>query len=751
MKFARYLQDTQVPEWKKAYIDYRCLKKHVSAVKKQQENQDRKYRSSLYLGTPVRPHVLRFPTSGNDKEDPFRCDSSASLPLPRLTKQPYADVEKSPEIFNPNLFDASPSISSQSKTLCIPMHERLPSKFSEAEIEFLRKLDRELEKVDTFYLEREKEVKEMLIQLKRQLQELKGHQKCSQSKNEEGRLRFPLKFLTSRSHADSPPISTPDGRFGPMESRRAKKKLKKAVIEHYKKLDALQNFRTLNLIGFQKALKKWEKVTHMAIREAYLKDKIEPSGFSSTKLLAELIGDTEQMYTMHFASGDKKKALYHLRAGWKQKTHYFVTFRSGVYLGLAMPALISGLYQSFQQQTRHQIPAWDGLLLVYATIFVPVLFSLLVAINILVWTKVRINHVFIFGLDVKSKIDYQQYIEIPAIALSTLCYSFWLSFNQIGSHAVAPKTWPLIWLGFNTFILCNPLPVQHRSSRVWLIKLFARLLVSGFTRVEFSDFWMGDQICSLNFSLTNLYLIGCVYRSGFGPNWNQQCGAQSQHRGHLAARIILSMLPFFCRFVQSLRRWYDSRSKTHLINAGKYTTGMFMYALYYTWRYKGNKGSFVVYILAAVTYNLYACIWDYLTDWSLLRPRAKYPLLRNEVLCADHVSLYYFAIISNFLIRFSWIMYLPSRGLPFDVRSFILAMLEMLRRWQWNFLRLENEHLGNIDQYRATRDVPLPYAFDSMQDSDAEDCNQSCGSPKGWAGRFLTSRHREMDVCQTDK
>ena len=28
--------------------------------------------------------------------------------------------------------------------------------------------------------------------------------------------------------------------------------------------------------------------------------KIEPSGFSSTKLLAELLRDTEEMYTMHF-------------------------------------------------------------------------------------------------------------------------------------------------------------------------------------------------------------------------------------------------------------------------------------------------------------------------------------------------------------------------------------------------------------------------------------------------------------------
>jgi hypothetical protein len=28
--------------------------------------------------------------------------------------------------------------------------------------------------------------------------------------------------------------------------------------------------------------------------------------------------------------------------------------------------------------------------------------------------------------------------------------------------------------------------------------------------------------------------------------------------------------------------------------------------------------------------------------------------------------------------------------------------------------RLENEHLGNVDQYRITREVPLPYSFDEL-------------------------------------
>jgi hypothetical protein len=31
---------------------------------------------------------------------------------------------------------------------------------------------------------------------------------------------------------------------------------------------------------------------------------------------------------------------------------------------------------------------------------------------------------------------------------------------------------------------------------------------------------------------------------------------------------------------------------------------------------------------------------------------------------------------------------------------------------------LENEHLGNVDQYRVTREVPLPYPLDTMADDD---------------------------------
>jgi hypothetical protein len=71
------------------------------------------------------------------------------------------------------------------------------------------------------------------------------------------------------------------------------------------------------------------------------------------------------------------------------------------------------------------------------------------------------------------------------------------------------------------------------------------------------------------------------------------------------------------------------------------------------------------------------------------------------------------------IIRFVWIGYIPRSGFGFRIRAFAFAMLEMLRRWQWNFLRVETEQVGNTDQYRISKDIPLPYRLE-IDDSDDE-------------------------------
>lgn len=86
-------------------------------------------------------------------------------------------------------------------------------------------------------------------------------------------------------------------------------------------------------------------------------------------------------------------------------------------------------WPGFQADTRDAIPGWDGLLFLYGTFLVPILFALLLGINLMVWSRSSINYVFIFGmnisvifvklgltycseLDTSTRLDYRQYFEV---------------------------------------------------------------------------------------------------------------------------------------------------------------------------------------------------------------------------------------------------------------------------------------------------------------------------------------------------
>ncbi|KAI0287536.1 EXS family-domain-containing protein [Russula brevipes] len=234
---------------------------------------------------------------------------------------------------------------------------------------------------------------------------------------------------------------------------------------------------------------------------------------------------------------------------------------------------------------------------------------------------------------------------------------------------------------------------MSRDSRWWFLRTLGRLLLSGFKRVEFAEFWLGDQLCSLAFPLSNIYFIACSYARGFQSLPSPEC--------------------------RNPTLWGSP-----YIQGGKYLTGVVFYFCYYLWRHNGaGRGtSFVFFCLFGTIYSTYAASWDILMDWSLLRPHVPFMFLREELLYSSHVPFYYLAIITNVLIRFIWVIHIPTRGPSAALRTWIAALFEVLRRFQWNVYRLENEHLGNMDQYRITREVPLPYSFDELvHETDAGD------------------------------
>jgi len=105
-------------------------------------------------------------------------------------------------------------------------------------------------------------------------------------------------------------------------------------------------------------------------------------------------------------------------------------------------------------------------------------------------------------------------------------------------------------------------------------------------------------------------------------------------------------------------------------------------------------------------------------DWSLLNPYANWPFVRDAVGFKKR-WVYYFAMLMDTILRFTWVSYIVygSEALHSVGLSFIIAVLEIIRRFVWCFFRMENEHVGNVGANRAYRDPRLPYRFPDPEQS----------------------------------
>ncbi|OCF44626.1 hypothetical protein I317_01513 [Kwoniella heveanensis CBS 569] len=655
--------------------------------------------------------------------------------------------------------------------------DELYKQLEDDEKAFFDLLESELDKVEKFYVARETEATRRAHALRDQLRELAEHRKIYHELYPQGipeweakvgrilpipavtqgsapglaKLRARLGFSSNDEGENGTSTSKPDGSYAdgaaigrtqspvmnenerrslreamaadkdhqtysPERYQKYKKDLRNALLEFYRQLELIKNYRIMNLTGFRKALKKFEKTTKIVCLEMYTDERISKATFSKSGVIDGLIKQIEDLYTAHFEHGDSKKARERLRKQTHEKTHYSSVFRSGIMLGIAAPAAIAALVECDKPQTRAELPAWGGLLQVYAGLYLPVVFAILFELNLGAYVSARINYEFVMELS-RPTIDYRSFLEIPAFLFLTLSYCFYFTFARVGAENIAPTTWPAAWLVFVAVFFLNPLPVLRRGTRYWLLRVLFRVCTPGYSRVEFIAFFLADELNSLIYSIQNIYFLSC----GYAHKWPSDVFGVCKS-GKTWPYALLLCLPAASRFVQCVKRYHDSQLKIHLINAGKYLSVILQQCLFVYWRSRGsilNDKAFIVWIIVAMVSSSYTCTWDFVIDWSLFRPQAG--LLRKD-LGYSHRYVYYLAMFTNLLIRFVFVWYIPYSTKHVRLRSFFFALAEMLRRWQWNFFRVETEHLGNADAYRVTREIPLPYRrLDHDSDDDDED------------------------------
>ncbi|XP_061974345.1 phosphate transporter PHO1 homolog 1 isoform X2 [Populus nigra] len=492
----------------------------------------------------------------------------------------------------------------------------------------------------------------------------------------------------------------------------AEKMIKGAFIELYKGLGYLKTYRNLNMLAFIKILKKFDKVTGKQVLPIYLK-VVESSYFNSSDKVMNLADEVEDLFIKHFAEEDRRKARKYLKPHQHTESHsvtFFIGLFTGcfiaLFVGYVIMAHITGMYRR-QPDTVYMETVYP-VLSMFTLMF---LHFFLYGCNIFMWRKARINYSFIFELGPTKELKYRDVFLICTTSMTAVVGVMFihLSLHTKGHSFSQVQVIPgLLLLSFMLLLVC-PFKICYRSSRFRFLCVLRNIVLSPLYKVVMLDFFMADQLCSQVPMLRNLEYVACYYLTGSYKNQDYGYCMRAKHFRDLAYAV--SFLPYYWRAMQCARRWFDEGQTSHLVNLGKYVSAMLAAGAKVAYEKERSVGWLCLVVVVSSAATIYQLYWDFVKDWGLLQINSKNPWLRNELMLRQKF-IYYFSMGLNLILRLAWlqtVLHSNFEHVDYRVTGLFLASLEVIRRGQWNFYRLENEHLNNAGKFRAVKTVPLPF------------------------------------------
>ncbi|KAI4137928.1 MAG: hypothetical protein LQ341_004907 [Variospora aurantia] len=283
--------------------------------------------------------------------------------------------------------------------------------FDTRQAEFVKFLDSELQKIESFYKMKEQEASERLLVLRQQLHEMRDRrveeiraiQRAKErQKQEQDRLRREggdgaTNGLTGVGHHLGVgldwrhPIDTALGvghhvgkntkalmNMGPVEHggpqaadiqaqlnredferrptypddvpyRSAKRKLRLALQEFYRGLELLKSYALVNRTAFRKINKKYDKVVKARPTGRFMTEKVNKAWFVQSEVLEGQIVAVEDLYARYFERGNHKVAIGKLRSkSNRAKDHTGSVFRNGLLIAAGAVFGVQGLVYGVQ-------------------------------------------------------------------------------------------------------------------------------------------------------------------------------------------------------------------------------------------------------------------------------------------------------------------------------------------------------------------------------------------------------------------
>eukprot|EP01083_Nonionella_stella_P181242 648483_1 len=492
----------------------------------------------------------------------------------------------------------------------------------------------------------------------------------------------------------------------------------------YQRFIALSNFRTLNQIGFRKILKKFDKNIG-CFEQRRLMEIIDSMDFASSLECTQKMNELIAHYSNLFEGGDYNKAKVRLldSMSWN-KWSTASSFRMGVKCGILIGLIgwsISALSVRHPSLPHNAIYA-------YRCVGCFLFFLWLWSADVYIWSKYRINYVFIFEFEPRTRLTFLQYFD-EAATLSLIYFVnvviFLKSIYWIPAKYVA--IWPTALLIF--FILRTFLPIfDYWKSRQCMIDAVFQTVVAPFGRVRFRDFFMGDVLTSLVKVLADLYLALCVVSMDeyYTADAKSFCVSSSFTA---AVKPICICAPYWFRFAQCLNRYFNTHDRVpHLPNAVKYGTAMSvtllgtLHSSYSTVDTDVWSTGRIVWLVATGISTCYLIFWDLVMDWAAFK--------HNRI--KEYPKYWYIiAIVLDVALRYLWTFTLfPTTANPYFHSSFtffnaagfmaFIECAELFRRAVWAVFRVENAHVSRKDEFRSYEYVPLFYEHTSLTEQQTK-------------------------------
>ncbi|CBY13913.1 unnamed protein product [Oikopleura dioica] len=519
------------------------------------------------------------------------------------------------------------------------------------------------------------------------------------------------------------------------------KHLKEAICEFYLFVQKLKTFQELNFEAFRKINKKHDKIMNKSTGNDFMKDNIDNSRFNLRSLTLN-IRYLEPWTTLE--GGDSKQAMNKLRVPpitdvVHGKTNEFL-FILGVLVGISLVFLLAIAFivnvENSGIELEENLPT---IILLFRPTLLIAIFIIFFSMNMYGWANAGVNSVLIFELNPRDRLSA---VQMACIGFGFL--ALWLVFLFI-YLLLSSK---LIFLSLSPYVNYIPISLDlililfaftpAKGTGLWSTQLFFWKLIlrevkAGFIPVAFVDFWFADQLNSLGQVFLDFQQTICLIATkdipmNFVPNYEDnndpallnstsiaEIGVCGESTFAEIFRFFFWILPAYIRFAQCIRRAIDSQKRRghHFQNAAKYSTSFLKVAMSYALQYSGKApAAFGFWIITNVVASVFTLVWDLRMDWGLLHLEKK-QILRDELIYGHGETnwIYFLAIIQDILFRFAWIAKYfiginTSSGLG-QVWTSLFAVIELIRRFVWNFFRLENEHLNNCGEFRAVREISL--------------------------------------------